>query len=143
MPPKQKNEHVDFEFVRRSRRNKDIVLSEKERIAKDKTNFNAASNRVDFGCGHSEETSVSEDIALLRGVDTFGQDEDAIKLMNQFMFPVPVTNKDWIGGRQNSTINLQRYKELVIEGADTDFKASRPDTKWLIRNKLSNGEKNS
>lgn len=68
--------------------------------------------------------TIIEDIALLRGVDSFGEDLSKIKSK---MFPVPETYETNVPGRKRSIDEMRtRLNELILDGA-MNVKVKRPD----------------
>lgn len=69
----------------------------------------------------NSEFTATEDTAILRGLDTFGRDENAFKQIHKFMFPVAETTIKGVStlGRKRSVQALKnRYNELLLEGAE-------------------------
>jgi len=138
--PKRKVDSFVKEGVRKSRRVKDVMSPVAKDFIDDSVDLSMISRpreKVD-----SKRFSTSEDIALLRGVDTFGRDEDAMKLINKFMFPVPKTTGVGIGAstereirKRPTAILTERYNELLSEGADLNPNDTRKiGTEWTASN---------
>ena len=138
--PKRKVDSFVKEGVRKSRRVKDVMPPVPNEIIDDSVDLSMISRpraKVDL-----KRFSTSEDIALLRGVDTFGRDEDAMKLINKFMFPVPKTTGAGIGASTESKMRkrttetlIERYNELLSEGADLNPNDTKTiGTEWIASN---------
>ncbi len=86
--------------------------------------------------GQSEHFTNSEDIALLRGVDTFGRDDDAMNIILKLIFPVPDTNNIHTRNKKiNVSVLQQRYDELVSEGADREVSCQSKNANWTASKK--------
>jgi hypothetical protein len=133
--PKRKIDTVVKEGIRKSRRVKDVMPPVSMKKSANYHN-SRITLRDEFD---SKSFLISEDIALLRGVDTFGR--DGMKLIKEYMFPVPRTSVAGIEreGRKRSSAALEeRYKELLTEGADLEAKNTRPIAKEWTTSKASN-----
>jgi len=134
-PPKQRKiKNVSDDNIRRSRRKIDGSVFTSEEMD-ESSSRGSWSTRNGNANGHSKHFSSSEDIALLRGVDTFGRDDGAMKLIRNLVFPVPETTSESAHARTrkiNASMLQQRYDELVSEGADREVKSSSNiSQKWM------------
>ncbi len=134
-PRKRKINKTSDDIIRRSRRTKDGNDFTNNELCEAFPESTSSQIKFDGVIKKALENhfTLSEDVALLRGVDTFGRDEGAMKLIRDLMFPVPDTNSVDKERMKNLNVEMlsQRYDELMTEGADHEVGSPNDiEVKW-------------